>query len=452
MALIIASITILLLIFLGMSIPFSFLSGSLLFSLITGASTGSYVSTAYYSQNSFGILAIPLFMAAGTLMERSGIARTLIDFAEVLLKKVKGGMGATIPVVACFFGALSGSGTATVTTLSTMMAPRLEELGWDKRYIAAFIAAAGPLGYMIPPNMNAILYTTVSSASVAALFLATIIPGLIWAALYIIINRVIYTKWYHPPENSITSKAAISASPLNSKTVESANFNEPKERNTKSIIRSVLPAFMMPVIIMGGIYGGVFTPTEAGGVGCLYALIVGIFIFKKMTFKQAFKSFIDTGSSLGSILIMMPMTLMFSRILVVNDVPQMVTTLITSISTNRTVILLIIDFIIFAAGFFLDAGILLLLFTPLLLPTAVMIGLSQVQLGVMMFVAVGIGTITPPMAMSLFITGKICKVTVNEMIKPLIPLFLFGALPILILVTFVPEASEFLPRLILGGN
>ena len=135
---------------------------------------------------------------------------------------------------------------------------------------------------------------------------------------------------------------------------------------------------MMPVIIMGGIYGGVFTPTEAGGVGCLYALIVGIFVFKKMTFKQAFKSFIDTGSSLGSILIMMPMTLMFSRILVVNDVPQMVTTLITSISTNRTVILLIIDFIIFAAGFFLDAGILLLLFTPLLLPTAVMIGLSQV--------------------------------------------------------------------------
>lgn len=175
MELVFSTVLILILIFLGMSVPFCFLAGSLLYVFMTGMSTGTFVSTAFYALNSTSTLAIPLFMLAGTLIEQSGIARTLIDLAEIMLRKIKGGMGATIPLVSCFFGALSGSGTATCTTLATMMSPRLQELGWDKRYLAAFIAASGPLGYMIPPNMNAIIYTMVSNASVAALFLATII-------------------------------------------------------------------------------------------------------------------------------------------------------------------------------------------------------------------------------------------------------------------------------------
>ena len=442
MALVVATSAILALIFLGMSVPFCFLSGSLLFAFIEGGSVGKFVSSAYYALDSFSTLAIPLFMIAGTLIEHSGIARTLIDLAEVMLKKVKGGMGATIPVVACFFGALSGSGTATVTTLSSMMTPRLKELGWDKRYIAAFIAAAGPLGYMIPPNMNAIIYTTVSTASVAALFLATVIPGLMWAGLYLVINRLVYTKWYHPVVETGAPVYIVN---------EDGSRSIQKSKTTAQIVWAAVPAFLMPVIIMGGIYGGIFTPTEAGGIGCLYALIVGMFVYKKIRLRDAFKSFLGTGTALGSILIIFPMTLIFSRILVVNGVPELVTQFISSISTNRYVILLIIDIILFIAGFFLDAGILLLVFTPLLLPTAMMVGISQVQLGVIMFVAVGVGTITPPMAMNLFITGKICDVSVKDMMSPLWPLLLFGALPVLILVTFVPELSIWLPKLVMGA-
>ncbi|WP_273227689.1 TRAP transporter large permease [Geosporobacter ferrireducens] len=452
MALIASISAILVLIFIGMSVPFCFLSGSLIYIFMTGASTGTFVSTSYYALDSFSTLAIPLFMIAGTLMEKSGIARTLIDLAEMILKKTKGGMGATIPLVSCFFGALSGSGTATVTTLGSMMAPRLTELGWDKRYLAAFIAACGPLGYMIPPNMNAIIYTRVSSASVAALFLATIIPGILWTILYLIINRYTYHHWYNP-ENSVTAKIGMAGEQTaeNGATAKSIIVEE-QAADKLTIIKRAGVAFLMPVIIMGGIYSGIFTATEAGAVGCVYGLIVGVLIFKKMSLKEAFSSFIKTGSSLGSILIMFPMTLIFTRILVLNGVPGMVTQFITGISSNKYVIILIIDLVLILAGCFLDAGVLLLVFTPLLLPTAAIIGIGEIQLGVMMFVAVGVGTITPPMAMNLFITGKITGVEMMDMMKPLLPFLLFAAIPILILVTFVPAVSTFLPSLILSGG
>jgi len=448
MALIISACVILLLIFLGMSIPFCFLSGSLLFAILSGESVGSYTATAFYALNSFPLLAIPLFMIAGTLMEKSGIASTLVDLAEVMLRKVKGGMGASIPVVACFFGALSGSGTATVTVLASMMAPRLKALGWDKRYLGALIAASGPLGYMIPPNMNAIIFASVSEASVAALFLATLIPGLMWAGLYILINRIVYTKWYHPTTSLPTASDATDKSQPENKARSPEGGSV---KSTRQVLRGALPAFMMPVIIMGGIYGGVMTATEAGAVGCLYAVIVGIFIYKRLTLKGIFRSFIETGSGLGAILIMFPMTLIFSRILVVHGVPAMVTALITAISTNKFVVIFVIDFIVLLAGFFLDAGILLLVFTPLLLPVATLVGISVTQLGVIMFVSVGIGTITPPMAIGLFIAGKMVDVTIKEMIEPLIPFFLFGGVPILFLVSYVPVVCTFLPRLILGA-
>ena len=434
---VIAVVVILVLILLGMSVPWCFLWGSMAYVLVTGASTGSFVSTAFYSLDSTSTLAIPLFMAAGVLLEKSGIARTLIDLAEKLMRRFKGGMGATIPVVACFFGALSGSGTATVTTLSSMMAPRLREMGWDKRYLAAFIAACGPLGYMIPPNMNAIIYANVSSASVSGLFLATVIPGIIWAVLYLVINRVTYRRWYDPAKAGRLDPTTDTIVPMT-------------EAEREALHKSAVPAFLMPVIIMGGIYSGTFTATEAGGIGCLYAVIVGVLVYRTLNGKSIFGAFVGTGSSLGSFLIMFPMTLIFSRILVTNGVPDMITQLITGVSDNRLVILLILDIVLIIAGCFLDAGVLLLVLTPLLLPTATAIGLTQIQLGVIMFVAVGVGTITPPMAMNIFITGKACNVSVREMMSPLWPFLVFGALPILILVTYVPEVSLWLPRLVMG--
>ena len=442
MMLALSAIIILALILLGMSVPFCFLAGSLFFAFTTGSSMGSFVSTSYFSLDSFGLLALPLFMAAGTLIEKSGIAKTLVDLAEMMLKKIKGGMGATIPVVSCFFGALSGSGLATATTLSTMLGPRLEARGWDRSYIAAFIAASSPLGYMIPPNMNAIVYTKVSSASVAALFLATVIPGLIWAGSYLVINRLIYKKYYDPSKATATDVGF-------DLTTDDGQALSGARRNLR-IIKSAIPAFMMPVIILGGIYSGVFTATEAGGVGCLYGVFAGVVIYRAFSPKDILKVFEGTGYSLGTLLIIFPMTLIFTRILVLEGVPGMVTQFILSISDNRIIILLVIDLVLILAGFFLDANVLLLVFTPLLMPTATAIGVGQIQLATIIFVSIGIGSITPPMAMALFVTAKLCNCSVGSLVKPLIPFLVFGAFPILLLVTYVPSVSLWLPGLIMN--
>ena len=202
-------ILVLVCIFIGMGIPFSFLAGSVFWALVDGSSMGNFVSTSYYSLDAYSLLALPLFMAAGILLERSGIAKQLVDLAEILLRKFKGGMGATIPVVSAFFGALSGSGLACVTAVSNMLGPRLEEKGWDRNYLAALACAASPLGYMIPPNMNAIVFTKVSDASVGALFLATLLPGILWTILYVIINRVVYRKYYSVIKNCRTSLPSL---------------------------------------------------------------------------------------------------------------------------------------------------------------------------------------------------------------------------------------------------
>jgi C4-dicarboxylate transporter DctM subunit len=440
MEILIATIAILILIFLGVGLPVCFLTGSLIYAGMTGMSTGSFVSTAYNALDSFGTLAIPLFLAAGLLIEKSGIARTLVDLAEMLMRKSKGGMAASIAVVSCFFGTLSGSGTATVTTISTILGTRLVELGWNKRYVAAFVAAAGPMGYMIPPNMNAIIFARSTGSSISALFLATVVPAIIWTGGYLLVNRLIYAKWYDP--NNATEEARNEV-----KRVE--KMDKVMERSYKwQVLKSAIPAILMPVIILGGIYGGIFTPTEAGAAVCVYGVFIGLLFYRRMTVKDTFKAMVDSGYTVGIILIMFPMTLIFTRLLVVNGVPEMIMALITGVSANKIVILLIVDLVLFIAGMFLDTSVLLLVFPPLLLPTMKLIGVSDIQLGVIMFTAIGIGSLTPPMAMNLFIAGRVLNVTIPEMMRPLVPFLFFVSVPVLLLVTFVPGLSLWLPSLI----
>ncbi len=432
----------------GMSIPFSFLAGSVFYVYTTGISMGSVAPTAFFALEKVSLLAIPLFMIGGSLLEVSGIASKLINFAEALLKRVKGGMGATIPLTSMFFGALCGSGTATVAALSKIMMPRLEQLGWDRRYTAALIAASGPLGYMIPPNMNAIVFSLIVDVSVAALFLATVIPGIIWGLLYIVINRFVYHKWWRKPEDGCS--ASETAIPAPSQAMRPAGKSASYFGALTLSFREALPAFGMPVIILGGIYGGVFTPTEAGAVACVYAVFVGMLLYRSISLKGAFEAFEDTGKSIGSILMILPMVHVFTKLLILNQVPQKITAVMTGISDERIVILLVIDLILFIAGFFLDANVLILVVAPLLVPTAQAIGLDIVQLAVMLFVAVGVGTITPPMAISLFVVSKAGGVPVSDMVRPMMPFLLFGGIPVFLLVTFFPELSLWLPRVVMG--
>lgn len=453
---ILSAILLLVLLFMEMPVYLSFLSATLFF-IITSQGNFTWVAaTAVGSLSSYSMLAIPLFMLAGNLMEISGIAAKLVDFCSALLSKIKGGMGAVIPVTSMLFGTLSGSGTATCAVLSGLLVPRMERLGWDRRYTAALLAASGPLGYMIPPNMNAIMYAVVGNASVAALFLATVVPGLIWGAGYIILNRFMYAKWYHEPtaEELQQMNERQASQPINSSTVSSDKFKpyvltDNQMHDILYTAKAAIPAFIMPLIVLGGIYSGVFTATEAGGVGTLYAVIVGYFIYRGFDFKELCTTLKTTSRTMGSILIILPMVTIFSRILLMNGVPQALSDAISTIG-SAILIKLLIDLIFFISGFFLNPSILIFVLTPLLMPTAMSVGINEIQLGVILFVGIGIGTVTPPMAIDLFVTSKCSGVTIPEMIKPLLPMLILVAFPVLLLVTFVPELSLWLPNLIMG--
>lgn len=455
MSLLISAILVLVFILAGMNIGVSFLTSSIFYQMIADGSISSFARSAFGSINSYSLLAVPLFMLGGQLMERSGIANSLVDFCEALLRKVKGGLGAVIPVVSMAFGTLCGSALATVSTIGLIMIKRMEKLGWDRRYTAALVAASSPLGYMIPPNMNAIIFSMVSTASVSALFLAAVIPGIIWGLGYVAMNRVVYKKWLNNPQAPALQEAD-GALPDGGPDGQAWTKGEQKAiamQQPISIGRATvraIPAFIMPIIILGGIYGGLCTPTEAGAVSALYALIAGIFIYRQLKAKDVWSVFSETARSLGPMFLIFPFATLFSKIMVLEGLPQAMMRTVGGLNLPNFVMLLIIVMIFLVAGCFFDAPILTLVLPPLMAPTMHMLGVGDVQFGVIVFMAIGIGSFTPPMASNLFVAAKLGRVNMREMLKPLMP-FLFGvAIPVMLLVTFIPALSTWLPNLVLG--
>lgn len=442
---------ILLLIFTGVAIPLSFLGGSFFLAIFAGARIGSFATNAYYMLDSIAMLAIPLFVVGGQLVERSGIANVLIDLGDRLLHKVKGGMAATIPVVSCFFGAMCGSALATANTLASAMAPDLVRKGWDKRYIAALIAASSPMGFMIPPNVNAIVFSTaVSGASVGELFMSTIVPAIIWTGLYLIINRVIYVHYYNPVSAG-TSIGREQPENLADRQIQPEDLTDYRIDSQGQFWLQLAVAVGLAVVVLGGIYGGIFTATEAGAIMCLYATLSGLLVYKNIKFSQLFGIFAKGAKDVSVLVILFPMTMIFSRILTLNHVPDMFAELVLSLTDNKVLIILLIDLLLFILGFFIDGNVIILTVVPMLAPVTSAVGISTIQLAVIVFVAIGIGAITPPMATCLLSCSRICDVSVKDMMKPLMPFLLLGALPVLLLVSFVPALSEWLPALLYGS-
>ena len=446
----VAMAVILLLIFIGVSIPLSFLSGSFFLAVFAGARINSFATSAYYMLDSIAMLAIPLFVVGGQLVERSGIANVLIELGDRMLRRVKGGMAATIPVVSCFFGAMCGSALATANTLASAMAPDLVKKGWDKRYIAALIAASSPMGFMIPPNVNAIVFSTaVSGASVGELFMSTIIPAVIWTGLYLLINRLVYSNYYTPRDHDDAEKIEMIKPEVMSFMKE-----KPKVQSNGSDFSSgrfwlqLVVAVGLAVGVLGGIYGGIFTATEAGAIMCLYAVLAGLIVYKNIKISELFGIFAKGAKDVSVLVVLFPMTMIFSRILTLNHVPDMFAELVLSLTSNKILIILLIDLLLFILGFFIDGNVIILTVGPMLAPIATTIGVSVVQLAVIVFVAIGIGAITPPMATCLLSCSRICGVTVKDMMKPVMLFLFFGAVPVMLMVSFIPALSEWLPALL----
>jgi len=428
---IIALLILCVLLALGVAVPFAFFASSA-YLIYAGDYAPSFLLPYGFSQMSnVVLLAIPLFIMAGGLMEKGGIAKRLIDLVEVFVGRIKGSLGAVTIFSSAVFGSITGSAAATLTSIGTVMMPRLKASGYPRGYSAALIANASVLGMLIPPSSIMILYAWVGNQSVLASFLATVVPGIILITFLMIIN---YFMMRNNPNVVVQEKMDFSTfSKSVGKKTYSASF-----------------ALFLPLIVLGGIYGGIMTPTEAAGVAVLYAIPVGFFIYRGLTFKNFKEILIDSATTTGVIMVMLFAVMILSRLYIMENLPDQILGFLFSISENKFVLLLMINVFLIVIGMLMDDISGVLLATPVLLPVVVQLGVDPIHFAAIIAVNLGMGNVTPPTAPLLYLSGRMAKTPINEMMKPTLIMLLFAWLPTLLITTYFPELSTFLPNLILG--
>lgn len=380
---------------------------------------------SFTALDSFPIMAIPFFILAGVLMGKGGVSKRLLDFASSLVGFMTGGL-AMVTILACmFFAAISGSGPATVAAIGSFMIPAMQEKKYGDGFSASLTATAGSTGVVIPPSIPFVLLGVTGSLSISDLFMAGIIPGLVIGFLLMIASFII----------------------IKLKKVDV----DPAEKNVqlKKVWISFYKAFwalLTPVIVLGGIYSGVFTPTEAAAVAIVYALFVGVLIYKELRWKEIYESIIETIQITGATLYMVGLSIAFAYLLTIERIPLIIADLILSASDNPIVVLLLINLFLLIVGAFIDTIAAIVILTPILLPVATEIGLDPIHFGVIMVVNLAIGFITPPVGVNLFVASAVGKVEFDDIVKASLPLF-FTMIIALMLISYIPGLSLYLLEL-----
>jgi len=413
---------------LGMSVPLAFGMTMIYLAWAGGHDVTTLLPSGHWRMNALVLLAIPLFIMAGGLMERGKIAAPLVALAELFVGRIRGGLSAAAVVASAIFGSISGSASATLTCIGSIMTPQLREAGYPRGISAAIIANSAPLGLLIPPSAIQIIYAWVTRQSVLKCFLATIIPGLILVCLLIVVNFIMLRK--HKGIKTLPPSQNMAA-----------------DLTRKSW--KAFPAFLMPVIILGGIYGGIMTPTEAAGIAVIYAIPVGFFIYKGLTRKNFAEALIDTATTTGVVMVMFFMVMIVSRMLIFEDIPGIAQDLIFSVSENPIVIMIMINVVLILIGMLMDDVSGILLGAPLLFPIVMELGIDPIQFAAIIGVNLGMGNITPPTAPLLYLGARVGKAPVNEMIGPSLIMIAFAWIPTLLITTYVPAVSLWLPSLLL---
>ena len=359
------------------------------------------------------LMAVPFFILAGNIMAEGGISDRLIGFFELLLKRLPGRLACISVVASGFFGAISGSNPATVAAIGGITAPRMIQKGYPPEKAAAIAASSGTLGVVIPPSIPMVTYAVTASVSSISMFEAGWVPGIMLIVGLCIANAIMCKKYDSVDTTKYPAKTYLIR------------------------FKDAFLALLMPVIILGGIYGGIFTPTESAAVACIYALIVSCFVFRELNLKQLYKIFKDSCISSAVVLFVVGMSAPFAWFMTSENIPTMISTAVMSTFHNKFVILLAMNLLLLFLGCFLETQSIILLVTPILLPMATALGVSPVALGLIIIVNTSIGMITPPMAVNLFVATGICKTTVGAVSKKIIPYLLleFG---ILLLYTYIP--------------
>ena len=371
---------------------------------------------------SFSLLAVPLFILAGNIMNNGGIARRLIRFAQLLSGRIPGSLAHTNVLANMFFGALSGSAVAAASAIGGIMAPMEEEEGYDPAFATCVNIASAPTGLLIPPTSAFIVYSTVAGGvSVSALFMAGYVPGILMGLSTMAIAYCYAKKHNYPVCRKVSSSEAV------------------------RITLDAIPSLLLIVIVIGGIVGGIFTATEGAGICVLYCLILSLF-YRSLTRKSFMKILLNSAATSGIILFLISASSAMSWVMAYTGIPAAISNAIMSSSTNKYIILLLMNLVLLVVGMFLDITPACLIFTPIFLPIVQGLGMDLVQFGVVLTFNMCMGTMTPPVGSVLFVSCGISKVPIERVFKPLLP-YVGALLIVLLLVTYVPAVSLAFPRL-----
>ena len=374
---------------------------------------------AFAGIDSFSLMAIPFFMLAGNFMRYGGISKRLLDLADNIVGFFTGGLGAITTFTAMFYAAISGSGPATVSAIGSFMIPEMEEKGYDKGYATALSAAAGTIGVIIPPSIPFVIYGVATGTSITDLFKAGIIPGLAMGVALMIVCYIMAKKYGFKGETKKFSFKAV----------------------VKSFVDAIW-ALLSPVIILGGIYSGKFTPTEAAVISVVYSYIVGRFVYKELDNKGVYKALRDTIVINGSTTFMVGLSSAFAAYLSLTGIPRTLAAALIGVTDNKIILLILINIFLLVIGCLVDNIPATIILAPILLPVVEALGMSPVTFGIMLTMNLAIGFCTPPYGIDLFVASAISGVSIGKMMKFML-WFIFSLLVVLMLVTYWPAFTMF---------
>lgn len=408
------------------AVPISMTLGivSILPNLIGGSTvSGIYIIRSMLGGlNSFTLLAIPMFVLSGIIMARGGVSRKLFEVFAYFIGNRTAGIPCAVIITCLFYGAISGSAPATVAAVGSMTIPLMLEMGYDKKFCVAVVAVAGSLGVIIPPSIPFILYAQSSGASVSKMFLAGIIPGFL-IAFILMGYSVYYCKKHGEDKKAIESVVR----PLH-------------EKGFGKVFLSSFWALLSPVIILGCIYTGVASPTEAAVISVFYALIISMVVYRSLKVDELWGIFVEAIRTFGPLLFILAASVAFSRILTLLRVPQLVSTWITANFTNEIILLFAINILLLIVGMVMDTTPAILILTPILLPVVKSYGMDAVHFGIMMVVNLAIGFVTPPIGVNLFVASSLTDVSLTDIAKKAMPMILLFFVA-LMLITYIPSIS-----------
>lgn len=410
-------------------VGFSFGIGALLYGFLSGTDISFHAGYGYSQISSFSLLALPLFVLSGTLMGTSGISDRLLNFVNAFVGRTKGGLGAVTVLSCAMFGAISGSASAAIAAIGRIMVPRMIAEGYPAGHATGLVAVSSVLALMIPPSIPMIVFAIATRQSVAKVFLATMMPGILLALVYCALNFIFLRN-----NRSIKTAPKLPLVDIG--------------REIWQTGRKATLAIIMPFIILGGIYSGIATPTEAGAVALVYTLLIGMLIYRSLTFRKLYDASRDAAILTGSVIMVLFFLFIMSRGMILAQIPNQFAEMLLSITENKILLLLIINILLLIMGMIVDdvsGGVLAAI---ILMPVVEKIGIDPIHFAAIVGTNLGLGNISPPCAPLLYMAGGVTKMPLNEYVGPTLKFLLLGHLPMVFIVTFVPELSLFLPSLL----